>query len=69
MVEQSFERVYAASDYSAVHLHEYEGRVRIGEQEYELRPGDVTLTPAGVDSSYRLPEPGFHYCIHFHCET
>jgi AraC family transcriptional regulator len=49
----------------ALHQHGYEGRVRIGAVEFELRPGDVTLTPAQVDSVYDLPRNGYHLCLHF----
>ena len=49
----------------ALHQHDYEGKVHIGEDPYELRAGDLTLTPAGIDSHYHLPRRGFHLCIHF----
>ncbi len=49
----------------ALHQHDYEGRVHIGEDAYELRAGDLTLTPAGTESRYHLPSRGHHLCIHF----
>ena len=49
----------------ALHQHDYEGRVHIGDGQYELRPGDLTLTPAETDSHYHLPRDGYHLCIHF----
>ena len=49
----------------ALHQHDYEGRIHIGEGQYELRPGDLTLTPAEIDSHYHLPRDGYHLCIHF----
>ena len=49
----------------ALHQHDYEGKVHIGEDPYELHAGDLTLTPAGINSHYHLPERGFHLCIHF----
>ncbi len=49
----------------ALHLHEYGGEIRIGDERFELRPGDVTLTPNGVESFYNLPKAGHHLCIHF----
>lgn len=52
----------------AFHLHGYAGRVRIGRRTFELRPGDVTLTPAGVPSWYDLPAAGTHLCVHFRPE-
>ena len=48
-----------------LHQHDYEGRIHIGEGQYELRPGDLTLTPAEIDSHYHLPRDGYHLCIHF----
>ena len=49
----------------ALHQHDYEGHIHIGAGRYELRPGDLTLTPAEIDSHYRLERDGFHLCIHF----
>ncbi|RAK58944.1 hypothetical protein DJ021_03570 [Phenylobacterium hankyongense] len=50
----------------ALHLHGYAGRMQLGAAEFELQPGDLTLSPAGVASAYDLPEPGRHWCVHFH---
>ena len=49
----------------ALHQHDYEGQVHIGPHAYELRAGDLTLTPAGTESRYHLPRRGHHLCIHF----
>ena len=49
----------------ALHHHGYEGALHIGEECYELQPGDLTLTPANTASLYDLPDNGFHLCIHF----
>jgi len=49
----------------ALHQHDYHGTVRIGRHRFSLRPGDVTLTPPRVGSTYVLPADGFHLCIHF----
>ncbi len=49
----------------ALHLYDYHGRIRIGRREVALRPGDVTLTPAGVPTWYDVTAPGHHLCIHF----
>jgi AraC-like DNA-binding protein len=64
MLEKSCGFVYHSSTI-ALHQHGYEGRLRIGDTPFELRPGDVTLTPAQVDSVYDLPRNGYHLCIHF----
>ena len=34
-------------------------------ERFDLRPGDLTLTPANTDSLFDLPAEGFHLCIHF----
>lgn len=49
----------------ALHQHDYEGEVRIGDDTITLRRGDVTLTPPHAPSRYTLPAAGFHLCIHF----
>ena len=54
----------------ALHHHGYEGAFHIGDDRFELRSGDLTLTPAGVDSLHDLPGEGTHLCIHFrHVDT
>ena len=64
MLEKSRGFIYRSTTV-ALHQHDYEGRVHIGGGQYELRPGDLTLTPAEIDSHYHLPRDGFHLCIHF----
>ena len=64
LLEKSRGFVYRAP-WVALHQHDYEGRVHIGQGQYELRPGDLTLTPAEIDSHYHLERDGFHLCIHF----
>lgn len=49
----------------ALHQHHYRGRVVIGRKAFDLRPGDVTLTPPGVISRYQLGAAGRHWCVHF----
>jgi AraC-like DNA-binding protein len=49
----------------ALHLHDYEGDFWIVRHRYRLLPGDITLSPPGVPSSYKLKENGAHLCIHF----
>jgi AraC-like DNA-binding protein len=50
----------------ALHLHGYAARMRLDKTELDLRPGDLTLTPAGAPSTYDLPAAGRHWCVHFH---
>ncbi|HTL27825.1 MAG TPA: AraC family transcriptional regulator [Tepidisphaeraceae bacterium] len=49
----------------ALHLYGYHGEIRIGAEQFALRPGDVTITAAHRASTYDLPAPGYHWCIHF----
>jgi AraC-like DNA-binding protein len=56
---------YASPHTHALHLHGYCGRFRLDDCDHPLRPGDLTLTPAGVSSRYDLDAPGYCWCIHF----
>ncbi len=49
----------------ALHVHDYDGQMRLGDATIALRPGDVTISPANVPSSYALPAAGIHWCVHF----
>jgi AraC-like DNA-binding protein len=62
--DRDFTTVYNIP-YASVHLYFYHATVRIGENELEVSPGDITITPPRVKSSYHLPEPGMHFCAHF----
>lgn len=64
LVDRHFEPVHRALTH-ALHLHTYEGVIRIGEQAHDLSDGVLTLSPAQVASSYDLPRRGMHWCIHF----
>ena len=48
-----------------VHVYDYHGRVNIGPNTFTLLPGDFTFSPKNVTSSYDLPQPGYHYFVHF----
>lgn len=52
----------------ALHLHDYRGTMRLAGREIAIAPGDVTLSPAGLASSYDLPIAGRHWCVHFRAE-
>jgi len=56
---------YFTPQTTALHLHDYAGKMWIDEQMVRLRPGDFTLTPVGIKSRYDLDAPGDHYCVHF----
>ncbi len=57
--------IYKARSH-AVHLYEYECVMRFGDTPVQILPGDMTISPAGTETSYHLPEPGEHLCSHFH---
>lgn len=62
--DSGYETTYLGGTH-ALHLHSYDGSMRIGSRQLELRPGDLTISPAGVASGYDLRKPGHHWCIHF----
>ncbi|GDY12091.1 hypothetical protein LBMAG53_09690 [Planctomycetota bacterium] len=49
----------------ALHIYEYSGTWRLDGVELGLRPGDATVTAAGSETRYDLPDPGHHWCVHF----
>ncbi len=61
--DRHHERTYRGASL-ALHLYEYRCAMRMGERSMELGPGDVTVSPPNVATSYHVPEPGFHLCIH-----
>lgn len=63
--DRSFVTTYLGRTH-ALHLHSYEGHVRIGGQQFDLRDGDLTISPAGLPSGYDLRRPGDHWCVHFY---
>jgi AraC-like DNA-binding protein len=57
--------LYVSRTTHALHQYDYRAAFRLGGSRFELQPGCVTLTAAGVESWYDLPRNGFHLCIHF----
>jgi len=49
----------------ALHHYEYAGALWLDGRRVNLRPGDLTLSPAGEPTRYLMPRPGYHTCIHF----
>jgi len=64
LADRGFETQYRGA-FHAVHLHDYQGRMRLVGSDLALAPGDVTLSPAGLASGYDLPVPGRHWVVHF----
>jgi AraC-like DNA-binding protein len=48
----------------ALHLYGYAGEIRFPESAALIGPGDVTLTPPGIESRYHLPRGGSHFVLH-----
>ena len=63
MRDRDFQSVYRIPSL-AVHLYSYAAVVRFDGAEARIEPGDLTITPPGVGSSYHLPRPGSHWCLH-----
>jgi len=68
LVASGFSYAYRTGTH-ALHLHDYDGAIRLAGEEHRLTPGTLTWSPAGLDSSYDLPRPGTHWCIHFEPST
>lgn len=50
----------------ALHLYDYSARVRVGSEEYAVRPGDITCIQSGRVYSIVTKEPGKHWCVHYY---
>lgn len=57
--------VYVTPAALVLHVHDYTGRMWLGQRPVRLQPGDFTLTPALLPSHYDLDAAGFHLCVHF----
>ncbi|MQM27397.1 AraC family transcriptional regulator [Glycomyces albidus] len=47
-----------------LHLYSYEGALEVGGTVHEIRPGHVSLIPAGTEVRYRYRGPSEHLYIH-----
>lgn len=63
--DRNFSKHYCSEHHHALHLYEYTGQIQLDDQEYEVLPGTMTLTPQYSNARYHLATPGYHYCIHF----
>lgn len=62
--DRDFAHAYRG-DTHALHIYDYSAEIELAGQRLQLRPGDVTLSPAGGTTRYHLARPGFHWCVHF----
>lgn len=65
LADRKFSINYCSQDAHALHIYLYHGHIKIGRREFTICPGDITVTPVGISSSYDVTEPGYHYCAHF----
>jgi AraC family transcriptional regulator len=65
--DQHFTQTYGAPgwQFHSLHIYDYHAQIRLAGNLVNLSPGDLTLSPAGLITSYHLPKPGHHHCIHF----
>lgn len=63
LTDRNFSTIYRGQTH-AVHLHGYSGKMQLSRKIIDIAPGDVTISPAGEQSSYDLDAPGRHWCIH-----
>lgn len=64
LADRNFATTYCGRNH-ALHLHGYTGAMRFAGGTVALAPGDLTISPARLPSSYDLDAPGRHWCIHF----
>lgn len=56
---------HALTEYHALHLYDYTGRVWIDDVEYAFNPGDLTVCPRQHIIHFAVAAPGRHLCVHF----
>ena len=61
----NFDTTFFTKDYHAIHFYLYEGKMRFNDQEMDIHPGDITVSPTGITTSYHTAEMSSHLCIHF----
>ena len=63
--EQDHRTVYDHRGVNALHVYDYRAEFRHGGRRWQIAPGSVAISPAGVPTSYHLPQAGRHWCVHF----
>jgi AraC-like DNA-binding protein len=63
--DRNFSVKYYSKEYYALHIYDYEATIKLGNETFQIKPGTITFSPAGVKSSYNLSYPGYHIYIHF----
>jgi AraC family transcriptional regulator, arabinose operon regulatory protein len=65
MMKSDYSVTYRMKDYYSIHLYMYSATTKIGDNTFQIKPGDITITPANELLRYIIPEPGLHYFAHF----
>lgn len=66
--DRNFSTTYCGTTH-ALHMHDYDCEMIIDGKKFNISKGDITISPAGIKTSYNLTEGGWHYCTHFHPEA
>jgi AraC family transcriptional regulator len=56
-------------DLWCVHLYNYMGELRVDGVLLHIRPGTISVLPAGAELEYRFYKPSEHLCSHFRPAT
>lgn len=63
--DRDFRPVYRSANSHALHVYEYPAQMRMAKRALDLKPGTLTLSPAGCETRYHVERPGHHWCVHF----
>ena len=67
--DRNFSTIYCGPTH-ALHMYDYDCEMIIDGKKFDISKGDITLSPAGIKTSYNLAEGGgSHYCTHFRPAT
>lgn len=62
---QTLVETWSGLSFWSLHAYHYRAQLRVGSTVLELRPGCVTVLPAGMDLEYRFRGPSHHLYAHF----
>lgn len=67
--DRNFSTIYCGTGH-ALHMYDYDCEMIIDGKKFNISKGDITISPAGIKTSYNLQEGGgWHYCTHFKTST
>lgn len=65
LLNAGFDFTYTQQTYS-LHFYEYDAQMKLGDEEFIIHHGDLTLEPPETTYAFASDEPGRHWCIHFY---